>query len=1362
MATDATLGLRGTADFSEPIGELARLQGAIDGLHGNRVKVTVDVDGVPAGITGLRGVESAAGGAAAAHTRLARESDRASRAARRLGDDSEHANRGMGRADESAQGLSRGLGGVGDQAGTAAARLRSMEAATQAVATAQQRALSATQQYENAYAKAFLEAPGKSVRERTMHAELSTADLRVASEEAQVAYKHSEQAARDTRANIKDTERESRQLGRTLRETGDTGAEAFLDLGGSSLRVGRVLGTVAGILPTVATGGAYAAAGMGLLTAGVAGLGVASAGLLGAAGVGMGAAAKGFTEFAVDSLKDMKGFKDSFENISKAVQGYSAFISEPYGAALVGLADKAAAVAPAIVSPLRGASREFADLLTKGTPTDATPGGDYLLEAAMRASQGALQITRAVMPGFQAGLRALPPLLEAAIPPATALASAVGVRMNQALREGVPAAAGLMEATAALGSKIAQIGAENFAPTLNAVTSLTRGVTDMGDRMRPAIGPSIQAVTDLGNAVTGGLGEAAPAAVTQFAQAVSRNAPGLRSLVSGITRDAGMVGETVADVLGALGPAVEQGMITGNGPHVAAGIGTFLEGMAPDWAVSASNAFDRAISNVLPNNQFGDFFRNQLGLRDWGGQGAAAGGGVASLGGVPIAAGHEAGGRELVPGRGITPGVWSGSQSQWAVVGGGTYRELPASQQARDVTGQPFPQGSGRISGGELVQINPHTGNPVADLAGMQRWQQYRTDLETAQPGLRTSEKNRAEQGIKYGSAGNAEGRYVWEGTGGKPPPGAVPPGVTPPDPGGMRPRSGGLAPGGPGQSVGPVAPQIAQLLNQEATAARQAGQAHQAYGNTVSAAQQQATNSTMSAAPQMQQQMSGAQAAVQNAQSVIPPAALQAFGSIAPAIAAAPIAPVMAPMMRAAVQTVSDFSGAAGDAGSSVGVSIAGGTAAGIQIEREKPVTIVEKLVKRLVQVAEGNLDAHSPSRVFSRLGASIPQGLAVGISGAQPEAVTATQRLIAQTVQGAQAQIRSNGAAARVGAELAGQLTDQPGGMPSAALAGNLSPYLPPGSGGNLPPEYREALEEQKRARWEERAQAGNWEKRLEGRGFSDETNKRIMDRWNRNADRDEKKDRERYEAQADAQYLALHGKKRPEDPAPPEQLSPQEKFGQAVGATLTQSVMDVVSTPGGFLGAAVKAIADGLAGGMANQQGNVQQGASDMATGVLTGIKEKLGISSPSRVAAGMGSDVGAGLGLGLAQGIESGSNAVTGIANNSGLMVGYVWARGFGDATDQVVKKSLLEAVSTPQIESPQAKAWLGAMGLLGPAGSGAQIYKSPAVTLGDGANTPVISLRNETVVKLNETELGRVLDERIDAAFGRALKHYLGA
>lgn len=130
-----------------------------------------------------------------------------------------------------------------------------------------------------------------------------------------------------------------------------------------------------------------------------------------------------------------------------------------------------------------------------------------------------------------------------------------------------------------------------------------------------------------------------------------------------------------------------------------------------------------------------------------------------------------------------------------------------------------------------------------------------------------------------------------------------------------------------------------------------------------------------------------------------------------------------------------------------------------------------------------------------------------------------------------------------------------------------------------------------------------------------------------------------------------------------------------------------------------------------------------------------KDGLESRSPSRVFFRLGQGVGDGMagGInsraaaataataqmagGLGGAVSAGSAAARGIASDRGLQVGYLWGRSVISGADAVIKQADFRAMAAPQIGSAQAKTALGRLGMLGPAGSGAQIWKTPMVTLG---------------------------------------------
>ncbi len=76
---------------------------------------------------------------------------------------------------------------------------------------------------------------------------------------------------------------------------------------------------------------------------------------------------------------------------------------------------------------------------------------------------------------------------------------------------------------------------------------------------------------------------------------------------------------------------------------------------------------------------------------------------------------------------------------------------------------------------------------------------------------------------------------------------------------------------------------------------------------------------------------------------------------------------------------------------------------------------------------------------------------------------------------------------------------------------------------------------------------------------------------------------------------------------------------------------------------------------------------------------------------------------------------------------------------------VLKSDDFKAAALPQIDSPQAKAALGALGLLGPAGSGASTWKTVQVAMGGG--TPAQPIQTTIQVMLD----GHIVDSKIATA-----------
>ena len=165
--------------------------------------------------------------------------------------------------------------------------------------------------------------------------------------------------------------------------------------------------------------------------------------------------------------------------------------------------------------------------------------------------------------------------------------------------------------------------------------------------------------------------------------------------------------------------------------------------------------------------------------------------------------------------------------------------------------------------------------------------------------------------------------------------------------------------------------------------------------------------------------------------------------------------------------------------------------------------------------------------------------------------------------------------------------------------------------------------------------------------------------------------------------------------------------------------------------------KAVPDGMEGGINQNAGGPADAAGKMAGKAIEAAKKKTKTKSPSQefhdigksTAEGMANGMSAGgLAGGLGAGVSDATSAIMGIASDRGLQVGYRYATSLMSGASSVLKSDDFKAAALPQIDSPQAKAFLGANELLGPAGSGAQVWKSAMVSMGAGTPaTPAINL-----------------------------------
>lgn len=770
------------------------------------------------------------------------------------------------------------------------------------------------------------------------------------------------------------------RLGGAVRDAGG----GLVDAVGDALTLGRGLGAVG-------KGALYATAGSGLLTAGVGALGVGSAAALVGVGAGLGAAAAGVTAFTVDSLKNVQGFKQSFESIGRAVQGYSAWITEPYGAALVQMADQASASAPALAAPLRESFAEIGATAQRGLPG--------MLGAAAYAVKGFQDLTTASTPAFDAFFRNLPALAEASIDPLKAVANTFGQVADRAFTAGVPAYRSLTAAVGDFGSEIVRIGADNFAPTLNGMASMTREATDMAHELRPAIRPSMDAFTDFSNSIMRAVGNSAPA-IADFARTVSANSYGLQQGAEGFIQGGLAIGGAIVDIGGKMGPAIKS-------------LGSRTESFFA-WADSFGSGVNSVIDTITgarrdPATGYVDsMFMDML---------VGAGGGPGGFGDTS-AAGRRAGG---------APGEFSGFTASWRRGAGGAQLDLPAG------AAEQIQQIQNRIDAGGLTQ------GQTKALEQAQRYAARGVDPSFAF-------KGRPGGAAEYaGLVGSADASVP----GGAP--AAARAAARPPAPAGTG-RSGGgflsglmdavfgpgianavrgagggggigsllgnltsgattaaIVPGlgGGGIGAGQAAPAAAaQNVRAVGAAAAQATPPMQTFRSAMAGAFTGAAAATP-AVGAVRAAMAGVSQAFQAAPAAVRPAvaalagALPQIAAAVPQAAAAQVAQSPAPVQAAQrmVSRVQNIAPQASAAGSDIGAAISSGAGAGVTKTETKTMTIMRRWATKIVDVGKSVLGIASPSRVFIGIGENVGQGMALGVENSSGLAVSATSRMAQDT---------------------------------------------------------------------------------------------------------------------------------------------------------------------------------------------------------------------------------------------------------------------------------------------------------------------------------------------------------------------------
>lgn len=852
----------------------------------------------------------------------------------------------------------------------------------------------------------------------------------------------------------------------------------------------------------------------------------------------------------------------------------------------------------------------------------------------------------------------------------------------------------------AIGSAVAQMGLSHMPEMFAATSTALAQVLPTMRALEPAISPAVNAAEALVRQAPR-IAEAAAPAISQFSNVVANSAQGLGDLAVVGVKTAGALGSAAVSVASTWGDRLNS--FDQTFPQAIPGTADLAAGLFG----GKSNQLDPTSQSTSGASQAGNIL---------GGFGAGAGLG-AVLGGLI---------GSIIPGAGTLVGAGLG-----AAIGGGAGGAGGAALAFGDTR---LPQQDAALAAGQKAGAVYGPNSPVAGSVAplyptaAERQQQEQQAKPPPPPPPASS-----------ASTQQMDGRQLTS-----------------------LPRSVGES--GPGLSG--TASQLATLNQEMAKTTNMSpllSQSMQNVGTSAQQSMQQAGGAAAQAAPQFQQGLGQmAQHAAQlppqigSTMSMLAPAVAQPMAQVAPAAAAAiqpqPIADAAGAAVTKAVKQVQPQAESGGE---DMGASVPTGAAQGVTQNVDKVITVIEHLIKKVIQVGADGLDSHSPSRVFAALGSSIPQGLAVGMDSSSSLAVAASENLINKVTQGAASQLGGNQpqlqnqasqqaqaqaqqqAAQQQAAQQALQKQQEMGaafplqqqGQAQAAKAAadqaaEIQRATQTGDYSRLSPQAQQQFEQAK--------QQANLFQYQDGRmfdanrhntltdklGYSDATAERVQDREQRhNQTADEHKD-ERRRNHIDA--LMRGGSE--------------------------ESVKTKLEHEFGEHG---KAVGNGTADGIKNSSGQTKSGVADMVNGMIDESKKRLGISSPSKVFAGIGGDTGAGLAGGLSGAVSAASTSAMGVASDSGLQLGYRWGTSMVTGIQSVFKSADFQASALPQVTNDAAKAALGAASLYGAAGAGAMIYKNPMVSLGGSSSSG--SLSNQPIIVQLYSSEGKMIDQKIATA-----------
>jgi hypothetical protein len=986
--------------------------------------------------------------------------------------------------------------------------------------------------------------------------------------------------------------------------------------------------------------------------------------------------------------------------------------------------------------------------------------------ALVAAGVGALAVNEAI--------KRTPDLAYAASQAMGAFDRSITNAASSAVTQGVPALHELGQALVPLGTEIGTVGAQQIGNVLGGATTLATSARTALQSLEPAIGPSITAITNLGNAILKGIadptvaggiqGVAESLSSPQVGQVVQAATVGVVSASTAITKalvDVTGAAAGIMDMIGiptaAAGPSITgltggailgakvggaKGGLVGGVLGLTAGLGTSLEqqrgidttptlldeiggaglGFALGGPVGAlagglaGEGFGAATSTLVPEQY-------RKAANDVGG-GALAGAAAGAL------IGSAFGGIGAIPGALIGATLGAGAGGAYAAYSPGGYSQDPSG---RGYTGG-FPSGVSAPYGWSEDQ--------QGNLTPLGRGGQVLPQAQTSQIGAASSQVTQLGQ-----SASNAAPQVQQLSTSAT---------TAAPQVQQLGQHANTAAPSMLqfNQSTNQMSQSVTQLhqavqpatqtIQQLGQVVQPTAQAVQQLPNAVQPAMQSLSQLPQQAAQQLNTANSAVAAGGTNIGAQVPNAMAQGINqNTAQACnASANLAANTAKCAASVLQTASPSKVFVG-----LGQSTGQGLAVGISGSFGAATGAVSSAMGAVVSAGAAGLDAHSPSQIFVAYGAGIPEGLSLGIQSTAGTAVAATQQMLSQVTQGARQQI--TGAQTLLGTSY------------NQALRTALTQPTNPTTG-QQPPRYgqdqNQVLRDQQRQQQDQQNQQSRLQDQqsrqqadankaqeqqqkdaqrrseLQRLGYSPDTVNRVLSQENLHNQRADALKVQRQQQHDDAVQAARLGITPSQVAAqrqqtllaqPQPQQQPLQQLNSTLGA-MTNAFVPELNKSGQQMG---QAVTQGLSNGMQQGQGQVNGAGQGMANGLIDQAKKKLGIASPSTVMADVGADVGAG----MAQGLAAASASVAPVASNTGLQVGYIWAQSVVGGALSVMKSSDFATASVTGVGSALAETALGQLGLLGPAGSGAEIYKTSAVTISpSGSSTAVTPQVNATI------------------------------